>query len=131
MLTRRTFLGMTGSAAIAAGLWPGTTSAVPGALAMPRTPRALTFPRDFLWGASTSAYQIEGATHDDGRGEGIWDVFCRKPGAIWNGQNADSASDHYHRYADDVRFMKQLGLRAYRFSVSWPRIFPQGTGAPN
>jgi beta-glucosidase len=89
------------------------------------------FPRDFVWGASTSAYQIEGATTVDGRGEGIWDVFCRKAGAIQNGENADTACDHYHRYVDDVRLMKDLGLGAYRFSVSWPRIQPQGTGAVN
>jgi len=124
MLSRRSFLKMNAGALGAAGVfgcdWPRAI-----AQSLP------SFPTDFLWGASTSAYQIEGATKADGRGEGIWDVFCRKPGAILNGQNADIACDHYNRYREDVRLMKELGLRAYRFSVSWPRIQPSGTGAVN
>jgi beta-glucosidase len=119
---------MAGGAALAAGVRPGRVSALQAP-----SPRAAAgrFPGDFLWGAATSAYQIEGATREDGRGEGIWDVFCRKPGAILNGQNADVAADHYHRMDEDVRLMAGLGLRAYRFSVSWPRIFPGGTGPVN
>ncbi|MET9066326.1 GH1 family beta-glucosidase [Streptosporangium sandarakinum] len=91
----------------------------------------LLFPADFVWGAATSAYQIEGAVEEDGRGRSIWDTFVRQPGRIVNGENADVAIDHYHRYRDDVRLMAELGLGAYRFSVSWPRIQPDGSGPVN
>jgi len=91
----------------------------------------LHFPEGFLWGAATSAYQIEGAWDEDGRGLSIWDVFCRQPGRIRGGENGDLAADHYHRWAEDVALMARLGLKAYRFSVSWPRILPLGAGAPN
>jgi hypothetical protein len=77
------------------------------------------------------AYQIEGAVSEDGRGPSIWDTFTHTPGKIRNGDNGDVANDHYHRYRDDVSSMKALGTTAYRFSISWPRIFPQGTGALN
>jgi beta-glucosidase len=89
------------------------------------------FPAGFLWGTATAAYQIEGAVSEDGRGPSIWDTFTHTPGRIHNDDNGDVADDHYHRYRDDVRSMKALGAAAYRFSISWPRIFPQGTGAPN
>lgn len=89
------------------------------------------FPDDFLWGTATSAYQVEGAVNEDGRGESIWDRFSRTPGRIRNGDTADLACDHYHRYLDDVAAMKDLGVNAYRFSIAWPRVFPDGTGAPN
>ncbi|MEV6986919.1 GH1 family beta-glucosidase [Sphaerisporangium sp. NPDC051017] len=91
----------------------------------------LAFPPGFVWGAATSAYQIEGATTADGRGTSIWDTFVRRPGRVLNGENADVAIDHYHRYRDDVAMMAELGLTAYRFSVSWPRIMPDGAGAVN
>lgn len=91
----------------------------------------LTFPQGFLWGASTAAYQIEGATTEGGRGLSIWDTFCRLPGKIYQDQNGDMAADHYHRWKEDVALMARLGLSAYRFSVAWPRIQPQGVGAPN
>ena len=91
----------------------------------------LRFPPGFLWGAATSAYQIEGAAAEDGRGPSIWDTFCRQPGRIWQGQTGDVAADHYHRWAEDVDLMARLGLRAYRFSVSWPRVQPSGEGAVN
>nr|WP_221473751.1 GH1 family beta-glucosidase [Planomonospora venezuelensis] len=91
----------------------------------------MVFPAGFAWGAATSAYQIEGAVAEDGRGTSIWDTFVRQPGRVVNGENADTAIDHYHRYRDDVALMSQLGLGAYRFSISWPRIQPTGGGAVN
>lgn len=91
----------------------------------------MSFPRDFLWGVSTSSFQIEGAANEDGRGLSIWDVFCGRPGNIRNGHAGDVACDHYHRYREDVALMKQLGIRANRFSVSWPRVLPSGIGAVN
>src|SRR5579859_5208607 len=89
------------------------------------------FPAEFLWGAATSAYQIEGATDEDGRGPSIWDTFARVPGAIHQGETGDIAADHYHRMPEDVALMADLQLTSYRFSLSWPRILPQGTGAVN
>jgi beta-glucosidase len=89
------------------------------------------FPRGFVWGASTSAYQVEGGASADGKGPSIWDTFCRRPGAVWRGQTGDQACDHYHRWPEDVRLMERIGLQAYRFSVSWPRVLPEGRGRPN
>jgi beta-glucosidase len=89
------------------------------------------FPDGFIWGAATAAYQIEGAARDDGRGPSIWDTFSRTPGRVHAGHTGDVACDHYHRYADDVALMAQLSLAAYRFSISWPRIQPDGTGPVN
>lgn len=91
----------------------------------------LVFPTGFVWGAATSAYQIEGAVATDGRGKSIWDTFCHTPGRIVGGEHADLTIDHYLRYRDDVRMMADLGLTAYRFSVSWPRIQPNGSGEVN
>lgn len=85
----------------------------------------------FVWGVATSSYQIEGASNIDGRGESIWDTFCRVPGKVANGDNGDVACDHYHRYKEDLDLMKWLGVDAYRFSVAWPRVIPNGTGAIN
>lgn len=90
-----------------------------------------SFPRGFVWGVSTSSYQIEGAAAEDGRGPSVWDQFCRIPGKIANGDTGDIACDHYHRYAEDVGLMRQIGVSAYRFSVSWPRVLPAGKGAIN
>jgi beta-glucosidase len=89
------------------------------------------FPPGFLWGAATAAYQIEGAWDADGKGASIWDEFCRRPGAITDGETGEVACDHYHRYGEDVALMADLGLNAYRFSISWPRVLPAGEGAPN
>jgi beta-glucosidase len=91
----------------------------------------IQFPEGFVWGAAAAAYQIEGAARDDGRGPSIWDTFSRTPGKVFAGHTGDVACDHYHRYAEDVALMAELGLRAYRFSVSWPRIRPDGTGPAN
>lgn len=89
------------------------------------------FPHGFLWGVSTSAFQIEGAVAEDGRRDSIWDVFCRKPGAIRDGQTAEVAVDHYHRWPEDLELMSRLGVSAYRFSLAWPRIQPAGSGPAN
>jgi len=89
------------------------------------------FPSDFVWGAATAAYQIEGAADADGRGRSVWDTFSHQPGRIADGSTGDVACDHYHRWASDVRLMAELGLTGYRFSVSWPRVQPDGTGAAN
>src|SRR5260370_4191236 len=90
-----------------------------------------SFPSGFVWGTATSAYQIEGAVDEDGRGRSIWDTFAHTPGKIGDHSNADRANDHYHRYKEDVRLIKELGAKAYRFSIAWPRVFPEGTGAAN
>jgi len=91
----------------------------------------MPFPSDFTWGVAAASYQIEGAPAEDGKGPSIWDMFCEKPGAIWQGQNANIACDHYHLWREDVALMQELGIKAYRFSVSWPRILPDGTGKVN
>ena len=89
------------------------------------------FPDKFTWGTATSSYQIEGAWQEDGKGESIWDRFCHTPGKVFNGDTGDIACDHYHRWSDDINLMKDIGVNAYRFSISWPRIFPSGYGAIN
>src|SRR5260370_8847838 len=87
---------------------------------------SVTFPEGFIWGASTAAYQIEGATSADGRGPSIWDTFTRVPGAVYHGDTGDTACDHYNRLDSDLNLMARLGLKAYRFSVAWPRVQPDG-----
>lgn len=89
------------------------------------------FPEGFLWGTSTSAYQIEGAVAQDGRGRSIWDTFCHTEGRTKNGETGDVAADHYHRWAEDVTLLAELGANAYRFSIAWPRIQPTGSGPAN
>ena len=103
----------------------------PTSTALPDIRRS-DFPTDFLWGCSTSSYQIEGAVHEGGRGESIWDRFCATPGTIRDGSSGAVACDHYHRWPEDLDIARGLGANAYRFSIAWPRIFPQGRGAaPN
>jgi beta-glucosidase len=92
---------------------------------------ALSFPEGFSWGSATAAYQIEGAAQADGRGESVWDTFSRAPGNVHGGDTGDIACDSYHRYREDVALMASLGLNAYRFSISWPRVIPGGRGAVN
>ena len=91
----------------------------------------LEFPKGFQWGAATAAYQIEGAAREDGKGLSIWDVFCQQPGRVQDRDTGDVACDHYHRFREDVALMKRLGLQTYRFSVSWPRVLPFGSGEAN
>src|SRR5579864_93329 len=98
---------------------------------MQPAPLTAAFPPDFLWGAATSAYQIEGATQEEGRAPSVWDHFAAVPGATYQGQTGEIAADHYHRMEQDVALMADLNLNAYRFSLSWPRILPQGSGAVN
>jgi beta-glucosidase len=89
------------------------------------------FPPNFLWGAATSAYQVEGAVVEDARGPSIWDAFSHRPGRVVGGDTGDVAADHYHRWREDVGLMVDLGLTAYRFSIAWPRVQPEGRGRPN
>lgn len=91
----------------------------------------MAFPDTFLWGAATASYQVEGAAREDGRGPSVWDMFCRTPGAVFGGHTGDVACDHYTRWKEDIGIMQQIGLQAYRFSIAWPRIQPEGTGKPN
>src|SRR6478752_3990410 len=107
-------------------------------LPLPRTrrrgramPTDSPFPHDFIWGAATASYQIEGAAHEDGRGESVWDRFSATPGKVRNGDTGEVACDFYHRYRDDVALMTELGLDAFRFSIAWPRILPDGRGRVN
>lgn len=96
-----------------------------------RATDSLAFPSGFVWGCATAAYQVEGGASDDGRGPSIWDTFSRAPGKIWQNQNGDRAADSYHLYKEDVRLLKEVGVSAYRLSISWPRVIPDGDGPIN
>src|SRR3712207_4242628 len=137
-LTRRELAALAGTgtlkgAAASLGLSMATTGAsaqpAAGGVAQPSTARS--FPAGFYWGTATSAYQIEGAWNEDGKGPSIWDTYAHTPGKIRNGDTGDVANDHYHRYREDVALMKSIGANAYRFSIALPRIIPNGTGEPN
>jgi beta-glucosidase len=132
-LSRRQFAGLTGLSAL--GMSTTSAGAQPTSLAPDSRPSLSRlgsgFPTAFLWGTATSAYQIEGAVTKDGRGPSIWDRFAHTQGTIADNSNADIACDHYHLYRQDVQLMKALGAKAYRLSIAWPRIFPEGSGAPN
>jgi beta-glucosidase len=91
----------------------------------------MSFSKDFLWGVSTASYQIEGAAREDGKGLSVWDDFTSRPGSVIDGSSGDVACDHYHRYRQDIDLMREMGINAYRFSISWPRIIPNGTGEIN
>ena len=137
-MDRRDFLKL-GSAAAAAA----TIAVSP--LALPASPTDMesqnssglagstsrAFPDGFLWGSATASYQVEGAVNEDGRGPSIWDTFSHTPGKTHKGDTGDIADDYYHRYKEDIAIMKAIGLKTCRFSIAWPRIFPQGTGSPN
>jgi beta-glucosidase len=110
-----------------AGSWSGRALAQLGL----NSTDSSKFPPDFLWGAATASYQVEGAAYEGGRGRTIWDNFSHTPGAIFNGDTGDIADDFYHVFPHDVQLMKDIGLKAFRFSIAWSRIFPDGTGKPN
>ncbi|MCP1967436.1 GH1 family beta-glucosidase [Bradyrhizobium elkanii] len=122
--SRRQFAGLAGLSAL------GLTGPAEAANRASR-PDGTNFPTGFVWGTATSSYQIEGAVNEDGRGPSIWDTFTHTSGKIEDGSTGDRANDHYHRYKEDVRLIRELGAKAYRFSIAWPRVFPDGTGAPN
>jgi beta-glucosidase len=128
--SRRHFAKLAGLSAFAMAATPAK-SADSETKPAPDRHAPASFPDGFLWGTATSAYQIEGAVDEDGRGRSIWDTFSHTPGKIEDDSNADRANDHYHRYREDVGLIRELGVKAYRFSIAWPRVFPQGTGAPN
>jgi beta-glucosidase len=128
MITGREFATLTGTAI--AGI-PGLTGGTAAEQVCAPSETARQFPVCFLWRTATGSYQIEGAWNEDGKGESIWDRFSHTPGKIKNDDTGDVALDDYHRYKEDVQLMKDLGAKTYRFSISWPRIFPEGTGEPN
>jgi beta-glucosidase len=128
-LTRRAGMIAAGASALAVAAYEtANTAPRPGA---PPHPSRLQFPEGFLWGTATSAYQVEGAADVDGRGVSIWETFAGQPGRIRDGSTGAAGVDHFHRYEEDVALMKALGVRAYRFSIAWPRVFPDGDGAAN
>ncbi len=127
--SRRTLARILGASAAAATLRSPFSALAQAHAVSSETPRH--FPADFLWGSATASYQVEGAAREDGRGLSIWDTFALTPGKTFHGDNGDVADDFYHRYPQDIRLMQQLGLKTFRFSISWTRIFPTGTGAAN
>lgn len=136
-MDRRRFLGRSlaalGSAALTASDFSHSEPSpqhIPGAISESEIEGA-KFPDNFLWGMATASYQVEGACHEDGKGESIWDRYTHAPGHIKGGDTGDTACDHYHLYQQDIALLKRLNQKSYRFSVSWSRIQPQGTGAPN
>jgi beta-glucosidase len=128
--SRRTLFKVLGTAAPAAAL-PRLLPALEQSEASSSHSTLRLFPKGFLWGSATAAYQVEGAAAEDGRGASIWDTFSHTPGKTAHGDTGDVADDVYHRYAEDIQLMKAMGLTSYRFSVSWPRVIPQGTGVVN
>jgi beta-glucosidase len=126
-ITRRQF--GKGMAATAAAAYAGIT--LPRVALGEPQPARLEYPKGFIWGCATAAYQIEGGAKADGRGPSVWDAFSHTPGKTHNGDTGDVADDSYHRYKEDVQLLKNLGVGAYRFSISWSRVFPTGKGAVN
>jgi len=135
LISRRSLLsclpaGLAGVALPACTRPPRPAAGPPGSQPLELS-AASPFPTDFAWGVATAAYQIEGAASQDGRSPSIWDDFSRQPGATFEGHTGDVACDHYHRYREDVELMRSLGARAYRFSISWTRVLPEGRGQVN
>ncbi len=131
-ISRRGFAKLLGAAGGAASV-PGTALAAGMTAPEPMVDetRERRFPQGFVWGSATASYQVEGAVKEDGRGVSIWDTFSHTPGKTHNGDTGDVSIDFYHRYKEDIALMKDLGLKGFRFSVAWPRVFPDGTGTPN
>jgi beta-glucosidase len=132
-ISRRNFAKIAGSVALAttaSTVLPGSDQQATAAASL-QTAAPREFPKGFLWGSATASYQVEGAATEDGRAPSIWDTFSKTPGKTVNGATGDVADDHYHRYKEDVQLMKSLGVKSYRFSIAWPRVFPNGDGAPN
>jgi beta-glucosidase len=133
-ISRRSFGKIAGSAALATTT---STSLTPlleplaHTAAPPQQTQGREFPKGFLWGSATASYQVEGAVSEDGRAPSVWDTFSHTPGKTVENATGDVADDHYHRYKEDVQLMKALGVKSYRFSIAWPRVFPSGDGAPN
>src|SRR5512134_2893969 len=133
-INRRTFAKIAGTAALAsttASSLNPLAEQIAEAEAPMQTTQGREFPKGFLWGSATASYQVEGAVKEDGRGPSIWDTFSHTPGKTVNNATGDVATDHFHRYKDDVQLMKALGVKAYRFSIAWPRVFPNGDGPAN
>ena len=131
-VSRRTFARLLGGSTAflsLPGFSHGLSPAEPSALTTAGAARQ--FPQGFLWGSATASYQVEGAVHEAGRGPSIWDTFSHTPGKTDRGDTGDIADDFFHRYKQDIKLMQDLGLRTFRFSVAWPRIFPLGAGQPN
>ncbi len=126
-LSRRSFAHLLGASVASVPLAGNALAQAP----TPHTSGPRSFPAGFLWGSATASYQVEGAATEGGRGPTIWDTFSHTPGKTHNGDTGDVADDFYHRYPEDVKFMRGLGLKTCRFSIAWSRIFPNGTGAPN
>jgi beta-glucosidase len=132
-ISRRSFAKIAGSAALVSTTSqrnPFSEQPVRAEVPM-QTTQSREFPKGFLWGSATASYQVEGAVKEDGRGESIWDTFSHTPGKVVENATGDVADDHYHRYKEDVQLMKALGVKSYRFSIAWPRVFPNGDGSPN
>ncbi len=130
-ISRRTFARLAASTAGLAS-FPRNAVALPSAEAAPASEAgSRSFPQGFLWGSATASYQVEGAAKEDGRGVSVWDTFSHTAGKTHEGDTGDVADDTYHRFNEDIALMKDLGLKTCRFSVAWPRIFPQGAGVPN
>src|SRR5499426_471315 len=130
--TRRQFVKAAAATALGS-MVPTLESCAPASMKenQKAQPSARQFPKGFYWGVGTSSYQIEGAWNEDGKGLSIWDTYTHEPGHIKNNDNGDVANDHYRRYKEDVALMKNIGANSYRFSIAWPRIFPEGTGQAN
>ena len=128
--SRRTFAALTGAAALGLGPASRPSSGATGQ-GSASTSGCGSFPESFVWGCATASYQVEGAVNEDGRKPSVWDTHSHQPGRTAQGHTGDVAADEYHRYPEDIQLMKHLGVKAYRFSVAWPRVFPDGDGQPN
>ncbi|MDQ2712791.1 MAG: family 1 glycosylhydrolase, partial [Acidobacteriota bacterium] len=132
--SRRSFGKSVSSAAMGASVLPAALDLLTPSAARAQggaQPNFYEFPNTFRWGCATAAYQVEGGVKEGGRGPSIWDTFSHIPGKVFENQTGDVADDYYHRFKEDIGLLKDLGAKIYRFSISWTRIFPQGTGAPD